>query len=76
MTGRSPVTVGGMPLIKLSGGPYDGDTFVGENDPEAGFKVVYDRGGTETSAVYVMTEDVTVTPDGQASVAIYVGDAP
>jgi hypothetical protein len=65
-----------MPLIKLSGGPYDGDTFVGENDPEAGFKVVYDRGGTEASAVYVMTEDVALTPDGHATVAMYVGDTP
>ena len=65
-----------MPLIKLSGGPYHGDTFVGENDPEAGFKVVYDRNGTEASAVYVVTEDVALTEDGHAVVALYVGDAP
>jgi hypothetical protein len=65
-----------MPLIMLSGGPYDGDTFVGENDSEAGFKVVYDRGGTGQSAVYLMTEDVAITPDGHAAVALYVGDEP
>jgi hypothetical protein len=65
-----------MPLIKLSGGPYDGDTFVGEADPEAGFKVVYDRGGAEASAVYVMTDDVQLTTDGEAAIALYVGDAP
>jgi hypothetical protein len=65
-----------MPLIKLSGGPYDGDTMVGEADPEAGFKVVYDRGGAEASAVYVVTDDVSLTPEGEATIALYVGDAP
>jgi hypothetical protein len=65
-----------MPLIKLSGGPYDGDTFVGDADPEAGFKVVYDRAGTEASAVYVVTDDVAETSEGPATIALYVGDAP
>jgi hypothetical protein len=65
-----------MPLILLSGGPYHGATFVGENDPEAGFKVVYDGDGTGLRAVYVMTEDQAVTADGHATVALYVGEEP
>jgi hypothetical protein len=65
-----------MPLIKLSGGPYHGDTFVGENDSEAGFKVVYDRGGAGPASVYVMTEDVAETPEGDATIALYVGEEP
>lgn len=65
-----------MALIQLSGGPYHGATFNGENDPEAGFKVVYDAGGTGVSAVYVMTEDVAVTPEGHAAIALYVGEEP
>jgi hypothetical protein len=65
-----------MPLILLSGGPYDGATFVGENDPEAGFKVVYDGDGSGVRAVYVMTEEAAVTPGGHATVALYVGEEP